>query len=266
MPVPNVAIMGDGGLTDGDVERFRQDGAVRLDGAFPRELADECRHLLWTATGCAEDDPSTWTQPVIRVEARSDAPFRAAANTPRLHAAFDRLAGAGRWVPRAGLGTFPIRFPSAEPPGDDGWHVEATGVNESGALVVDPASRERVLLLLFLFSDVGPDDAPTRIRLGSHLDAARVLCAAPKPPGFFAVAGELERATRGRPEGSATGSAGDVWLCHPYLVHAAQPHRGTRVRFMAQPPLAGTGPIDPHRADRSPVEEAVHRALHADAS
>jgi len=120
--------------------------------------------------------------------------------------------------------------------------------------------------LLFLFSDVGPDDAPTRIRLGSHLDAARVLCAAPKPPEFFAVAGELERATRGRPEGSATGSAGDVWLCHPYLVHAAQPHRGTRVRFMAQPPLAGTGPIDPHRADRSPVEEAVHRALHADAS
>jgi len=258
--------MDDGGLTDDEVERFVRDGAIRLDGAFSRELADECRRLLWATTGCAEDDPSTWTQPVIRIEGRGDAPFRAAANTPRLHAAFDRLAGPGRWVPRAGLGTFPIRFPSPEPPGDDGWHVEATGVDESGALVVDPASRERVLLLLFLFSDVGPDDAPTRIRLRSHLGAARLLRAAPKPPAFFAVAGELERATRDRPEASAIGSAGDVWLCHPYLVHAAQPHRGTRVRFMAQPPLAGTGPIDPDRPDRSPVEEAVHRALHAGTS
>ena len=255
--------MGDAGLADDDVERFVRDGAVRLDAAFPREVADECRRLLWAATGCAEDDPSTWTKPVVRIEGRSDAPFRAAANTSRLHAAFDRLAGAGRWVPRAGLGTFPIRFPSPEPPGDDGWHVEATGANESGALVVDPASRQRVLLLLFLFSDVGPDDAPTRIRLGSHLDAARVLTAADRPPDFFAVAAELAEATQHRPEASATGAAGDVWLCHPYLVHAAQPHRGTRVRFMAQPPLEGTGPIDPERPDRSPVEEAVHRAVHA---
>ena len=264
--MPSVAIMGSDGLTDGDVERFVRDGAVRLDGAFPRELADECRRLLWAATGCDEDDPTTWTQPVIRIDGRGDQPFRAAANTPRLHAAFDRLAGTGRWVPRMGLGTFPIRFPSAAAPGDDGWHIEATGVNESGALVVDPASRERVLLLLFLFSDVGPDDAPTRIRLGSHLDAARVLASAVDPVDFFAVAGQLEPATRDHAVASATGAAGDVWLCHPYLVHAAQPHRGSRVKFMAQPPLAGTGPIDPDRPDRSPVEEAVHRALHAGAS
>jgi hypothetical protein len=30
-------------------------------------------------------------------------------------------------------------------------------------------SDDRALLMLFLFSDVGPDDAPTRIRVGSHL-------------------------------------------------------------------------------------------------
>jgi hypothetical protein len=29
--------------------------------------------------------------------------------------------------------------------------------------------------MLFLFSDVGQDDAPTRIRIGSHLDMARFL-------------------------------------------------------------------------------------------
>lgn len=250
-------------LSDGDVERFVEEGAIRLESAVPREIADECRQLLWSATGCLEDDPSTWSRPMVRIDFRSDPPFRAAANTPTLHAAYDRLAGAGRWLPRAGLGTFPIRFPSPESAGDDGWHVEATGVNESGALVVDPESRERVLLLLFLFSDVGPDDAPTRIRLGSHVDAAEMLWTAAAPLEFFSAAAELERLTRGRPEAAATGAAGDVWLCHPYLVHAAQPHRGTRVRFMAQPPLAGTSPLDPGRPDRSAVEEAVHRALHA---
>ena len=34
-----------------------------------------------------------------------------AANTPRLHAAFDQLVGPGRWLPRGSLGTFPVRFP-----------------------------------------------------------------------------------------------------------------------------------------------------------
>jgi len=249
-------------MSAAEVARFVRDGAVPLREAFPRELADECRRLLWAATGCYEDDPSTWGRPVIRIDARGDAPFRAAANTDRLHRAFDQLAGEGRWVPLAGMGTFPIRFPSAEPPGDDGWHVESTGADAAGAPVVDPASRERVLLLLFLFSDVGPDDAPTRIRLGSHLDAARVL-AGGRPMGFFDATARIEESSRPRPEALATGAAGDVWLCHPYLLHAAQPLRGRRVRFMAQPPLPGRGPIDPTGAagQRSPVEEAVAQAL-----
>jgi len=80
-------------LTEEDVERFVRDGAVLLKGAFSRELAEECRDLLWTATGCDEHDPSTWSRPVVRIDGRGDAPFVAAANTERLHAAFDRLAG-----------------------------------------------------------------------------------------------------------------------------------------------------------------------------
>ena len=31
-------------------------------------------------------------------------------------------------------------------------------------------SRGRALLMLFLFSDVGESDAPTRIRVGSHIE------------------------------------------------------------------------------------------------
>ena len=253
-------------LSVDDVDRFVRDGAIRLSGAFPPQIAEECRRLLWAATGCDEHDPSTWTKPVIRLDGRADPAFASAANTERLRAAFDQLAGVGRWVPRQGLGTFPIRFPTPEDPRDVGWHIDATGTDPDGNPIVDPASRERVLLLLFLFSDVGPDDAPTRLRLGSHFDAARQLFSDGKPWRFVDAACALADRTDHLPEAVATGEAGDVWLCHPFVVHAAQRHHGRRVKFMAQPPLAGTEIIDPNRAeaDRSPVEEAVHQAATSD--
>lgn len=101
------------------------------------------------------------------------------------------------------------------------------------------------------------------MRLGSHLHAARLLFSVGEPVEFVQAARQLDAETEHLAEVAATGCAGDVWLCHPFVVHAAQRHRGTSVKFMAQPPLAGVGPIDPGRAarDRSPVEEAVHLAL-----
>lgn len=66
-----------------------------------------------------------------------------------------------------------------------------------------------------------------------------------------------------RREMAATGDAGTVYLCHPFLVHAAQPHRGTRPRFMAQPPLFPAEPLSLDRADgdHSAVEQAIREAL-----
>lgn len=232
-------------LSEDQVQRFVQDGFVKVEQAVPRETADECRALLWQDTGCDPDDPGTWTKPVIRLGTYAQEPFRRAANTPALHAAFDRLVGRGRWLPLGGLGTFPVRFPSTEDPGDTGWHVEASFPGENPADHTDyfrwrinVFSRGRALLLLFLFSDVGPDDAPTRIRAGSHQDVARLL----EPAGeagmtFMELAPLAESATVHRPVAHATGRAGDVYLCHPFVVHSAQPHHGSEPRFMAQPPL-----------------------------
>jgi hypothetical protein len=214
---------------------------VRIDQAFSREDADAARAILWKDTGCDPADPSTWTKPVIRLGMYMQEPFVRAANTPVLLRAFDELVGEDGWEPCRAMGTFPIRFPSTMSPGDDGWHIDASfGGDPSDFLSwrANVHSKGRVLLMLFLFSDVGDDDAPTRIRVGSHADIARQLAPAGEAGlSLRELAADGFASSAHREVALATGDAGTVYLCHPFLVHAAQPHRGTRVRFMAQPPL-----------------------------
>lgn len=251
------------GLTPRQVQTFIDDGFVRIDNAFSTGLAARCRDALWAEIGLSPDEPDGWTRPVVRVGCMASSPFIEAANTPALHRAYDRLAGEGRWLAPGGLGTFPIRFPSRTPPGDDGWHVDVSFGTESPDFMewrVNVTSRGRALLMLFLFSDVGADDAPTRIRKGSHATIARELL----PYGdagatLRQLSADGHASTAGCAVELATGAAGTVYLCHPFLVHAAQPHRGRRPRFMAQPPLLPTGGFDP-ALPPSPVQVAIRRA------
>ncbi len=255
------------GLTDAEIEQFVRDGFVRIDRAFPRALADEALPILWRDTGCDANDSRTWTKPVIRLGMYPQAPFVAAANTPTLHAAFDGLVGAGRWLPCGSMGTFPVRFPVPEDPGDAGWHIDASFGWENPdfrSWRVNVASKGRALLMLFLFSDVGESDAPTRIRVGSHLGIARRLAPAGEQGlSIRELAGRRFEESAGCPEALATGEAGTVYLCHPFLVHSAQLHRGTRPRFMAQPPLLPREPLGLARepGETSPVEAAIKGAL-----
>jgi hypothetical protein len=260
-------------LNDDQIQQFIENGFVRIDRAFPRELADEGRAILWRDTGCDPYNLATWTQPVIRLSGYKDTPFLKAERTSVLHAAFNQIVGKGHWRlgSRGFGGTFVVRFPHPDDPGDDGWHIDVSFPPDGGdpngrsdflAWRANVRSRGRALLMLFLFSDVGPRDAPTRIRVGSHVDMAR----------FLAPAGEAGMSHKdmvpnqmgaGRPEALATGDAGTVYLCHPFLVHAAQRHQGTAPRFMAQPPLHPTEPIQLDRldGDYSPVEIAIRQAL-----
>lgn len=256
-------------LTAAQLDDFTTDGFVRIDSAFSEDVAAQCRAILWADTGCDPADPATWTKPVIRLGNYSQAPFLEAANTPVLHAAFDQLVGSGRWLPCGSLGTFPVRFPSPDDPGDAGWHIDVSfGWEENPtdfmAWRANVSSKGRALLMLFLFSEVGEKDAPTRIRVGSHLDIARQLAPAGEAGmPLRELAADNFAASAHRPEVLATGSPGTVYLCHPFLVHAAQPHHGTVPRFMAQPPLLPRQPISLDRADGSysPVEAAIRRAL-----
>ena len=251
------------GLRAHEIDQFIARGFVRIDQAFSAETARAAREILWHDLPGIPEDPASWRQPVVRLGYYAQPPFRAAAQSPVLERAFDQLVGPGRWQRLGALGTFPVRFPSSDDPGDTGWHIDVSfGIEAPDFLDwrANMFSRGRALLLLFLFSDVGIDDAPTRIRVGSHVDIARALAPAGEAGLTLRdlVAGGFG-GSDGRPEVPAVGRAGSVYLCHPFLVHSARPHRGSEPRFLAQPPLL---PADPAahvlRADgTTPVERAI---------
>ncbi|GIJ46326.1 phytanoyl-CoA dioxygenase [Virgisporangium aliadipatigenens] len=252
-------------LDDEQVARFEEDGFVKVAGAIPRELADECRALAWRHINADPDDRSTWTEAVEFIFDAPDPLFVRAGNTPTLHAAYDRLAGRGRWHPLRNLGWFVVRLPGLPEPSDTGWHVDGSYPLGEGRYGLNLWSRNRSLLVLMLFSDVGSADAPTRIRVGSHLDVPRLLAPAGRAGTSDAELFRLLGPTESRPVALATGNAGDVYLCHPFLVHAGQAHRGSVPRFLAQPPLTSVGELnlDPANPAPTPVERAVLRGLAA---
>jgi hypothetical protein len=255
-----------GPLSETEVDGFIQRGYVRLKAAFPASLAAHCRELLWKQLGLDPAEPRGWTKPLIFMGDQRAEPFCQAANTARLHAAFDQLAGRGRWIAHPHLaGQVVARFPVDGEDLGDGWHFD-TSFERDGQWWVNVRSDDRALLMLFLFSDVGADDAPTRIRVGSHLLLPPLLA----PAGDAGLtADQVMRPLRARlselPVEYATGDAGDVYLCHPFLVHAAQRHRGTTPRFLGQPGLLPADRLELNRPDGaySPVERAIRLGLEA---
>ena len=250
-------------LSKSDIDSFVQRGFVKLEGAFSQELAAMGREILWNDLPCDRDDRSTWTLPVIRLGDYSQEPFRKAVNTPALHEAFDQLVGKGRWLPRGSLGTFPVRFPSEQTANDTGWHADASFQGNDGSWRLNVNSKGRALLMLFLFSDIGPDDAPTRILVSSHLDVPLLLQPYGEEGLSFIELAEKLTTTLDRDIGVATGNAGTVFLCHPFLIHAAQDNKIGSPRFLAQPALLPAEPLKLNRADHaySPVEIAIRKGL-----
>ena len=250
------------------VDEFCARGFVVVRGAVASDVVRACvdgiaGELRWR--GVDPDDPATWTEPVVRLSCPEGPAFAAAGPAPALDAMYAALLGPGRWIRRDGVGgTLPVRFPSPDDPGDAGWHIDGSYAVD-GQWWVNVRSRRRGLLALFLFTDVGDRDAPTAILVGSHLDVPRVLATFGEDGVFFGeVAGRLAASTFERPRVRATGRAGDVYLCHPFLVHRATwPHRGSRPRIIAQPEIAHHEPFALRAGtDACAVERAILRGLY----
>lgn len=162
-----------------------------------------------------------------------------------------------------GWGWWPVNFFVGR---DDPWTVPKSGWHWDGIHFrhyVD--SPEQGLLCLCLFSDIGPRGGGTLVVEGSHRPVARYLARHPEGvalgdgireffhehPYFSNLAGHTgepmtpeERVAAfmdrdyADEDGSrlrvveTTGEAGDVILCHPFLIHAASPNHSGNVRFM----------------------------------
>ena len=104
-----------------------------------------------------------------------------------------------------------------------------------------------------------PTRPPTRLVVGSHRFAAPVLAAAgPLGMGGAAAADRLQPAVLCRQVVHATGHTGDIYLCHPFLVHSSTwPHRGRRPRMMSQPRINAPDGFRIDGTDPSPVAQAI---------
>jgi phytanoyl-CoA dioxygenase PhyH len=256
-------------LSQDEIAAFVRDGYVALRGAVPARTVAECQQVIWSelaAQGVLRDDESTWAAPVVRITCPEGGPFVAAGTTPAVMEACDQLIGPGRWWRRQGVGgSIPVRFPSEDDPGDAGWHIEAS-YDHGGEPWVNVGTRGRGLLAIYLLTDVDERSAPTRVRPGSHLDVPPLLApAGPDGAPWLQSAERAAAATAHRPVELATGAAGDVFLCHPFLVHAATwPHRGRSPRMIAQPAVAlhSEYPLEwPADGEPPPVQRAILTAL-----
>jgi Phytanoyl-CoA dioxygenase (PhyH) len=231
-----------------DLDTFISDGYLKVPQAAPRSAADVARAVLWRRLGLSPDHPEQWSAPVRwAADMTGDRPFGELVRSPALAAVLDQICGTGGWLPRGALGNIPVRFPVSPPDNDRGWHIDANTPQFDGSWAV--TGRPHAVLVLTLLSDVGPTDAPTRIRAGSHRDVASVL--GPDPVDMAEMGRMVDDASAQRPVVHATGGPGDMYVLHPFTVHAADEHRGRAPRFMAQSPVMLTAPLTP--ASSSPL-------------
>ena len=250
-------------LKSKDIDHFIHNGFVRIDNVFGRDIADAALNILWNDLLYDRSNTFTWNEPVIRLGMYTNEPFVASVNTPKLHHAFNQLVGKDKWIACRNVGTFPIRFPACTHPIDTDKHVDAAfpgnDPNNYFEWRVNIKSKGRALLMLVLYSDVSVYGAPTIIFERSHIDVTKLLSNEGNLGlSFMELATKLEELPK-RKEVFATGKAGTVYLCHPFLVHSAQPHIGTSPRFMAQPPLLLKEELSIYESNRehSPLEKAI---------
>jgi Phytanoyl-CoA dioxygenase (PhyH) len=249
------------GLEDDETtfEHFCVHGWMRVRQAFSLDEAAAMRSAVWRAladVGICQNDPSTWTKerPHHLQHVKADPAFRAVASAPLLEA-IDAVLERQPHEGRTNWGALFLVFPSSQTwnvPAR-GWHIDA---NYLSALSPPAGIRTHAL-----FGDVAPRAGATLIVSGSHRLVHKHFQDHPPPPGARgAVYRKLllshpyirdlhtegdadERAARfiDRAEEHGgiplqvvenTGTAGDVILLHPLVLHVATSNNGNAPRFL----------------------------------
>jgi hypothetical protein len=263
-------------LTDEQVEQFLTQGYVVLRECFTRAAAQELTGSIWTRLGYDPDDPATWARPSIHMPTHREIDVRTFA--PKVWEAVCHLVGGADRIST----THPYQWNDAyivnlweggdlpwapASPQSPGWHKDGDFFRH----FLD--SPEQGLLTLVLWSDVHHQGGATFVAADSVRPVARFLAEHPEgvyPPrsrGSEAnpVLFPYEDLVSGCTQFvEATGQVGDVYLLHPYILHAKGPNVLRRPRYITNPPLALAEPMRFDRPDPSLVEQAVLRALGVD--
>ncbi|MEV4517911.1 hypothetical protein AB0K00_54255 [Dactylosporangium sp. NPDC049525] len=261
-------------LRDADVEQFLTRGYVVIRGCFSREDAEEYTRTLWTRLGYDPQDRSTWAEPSVHMPAHRD--IDVASFAPRAWDAVCDLVGgperisAGqpyRWNDAfiVNLGEGADRPWAEASAGAPGWHKDGDFFRH----FLD--SPEQGLLTLVLWSDVRHRGGATFVAADSVAPVARFLAAHPEgvhPGGVPGPAGavfDYPALMAGCTDFvEATGAVGDVYLLHPFVLHAKAQNVVRAVRVITNPPVTLAEPMRFDRSDparHSLVERAVLRAL-----
>jgi hypothetical protein len=236
-------------LSTAEIDGFINDGYAVLRGAVPAEVAVEVKEAA--AERVPPDCKEGW---VLGRASVYDLPALIRAISPSVRQAFDALAGEGGWH-LAGVWGFPTRLP-----GRSGaqWHIDGDWFTHH----LTPSAQ--VLTPIFLWSDVGSDDSPTLLCPGTHHEVARYLRDA-EPDG---VPGEeIHEFVHSRLQVAdtveATGAAGDVIVCHPFLAHTINPASPRKPRYISNVAVHGMHPPNAteQRHRSIPVESAIMAAL-----
>lgn len=166
-------------LSPDEIQQFIERGYLHLRGAFPVEHALAVQSLIWerlAERGVHEDDPTTWTQPLVHLRENYNGPVFEACMTERLMDAIEDLVGAGRWKYRGvphGWGWWPVNFHRGA---DQPWSVPTQGWHwDGGHFRHFLDSPDQGLVLLCVFSEIGPRGGGTLVAEGSHELVARFL-------------------------------------------------------------------------------------------
>ena len=202
------------------VESFVTLGYCTLSGAFTAQQAAAASDCVWRRmeqkAGIRRDDRSTWPA-AYDIEEYLAEPEVLACFTDRLAGGVKQLLGPDRWCGERRWGFWPVNFSFGQGQPYDfptsSWHIDGNWFRHS----IDCPSQG--LLIIGLFTDIGPRCGGTILALGSHKRTARVLV---RHTGGISHL-DLFREVLSEPLGNfheITGSAGDVVLAHPFLFHS----------------------------------------------
>lgn len=255
-----------GPLSDADLDHFVAKGYVLVKEGIPKETAVAWGNEAYQRLGYDPEDNTTWEKDRLHMPAHKHVPVAEIA--PKAWAAMVQLAGGEDRIRQPALwgDAFIANFGerSTEPwkpagPDCPGWHKDG----DFFLHFLD--SPEQGLLVIPLWTDVVHQGGPTYIAPDSIRVLAEFLRDRPEGvmPGEFGFQNLIRQCHE---FGEAVGEAGDVYLLHPFMLHAVSQNVLRAKRVITNPPLSLAAPMCFDRPDGaySPIEQTVLHALGVD--